>query len=201
MVLRQAYLLEVHTHTILLRPLQKLRLEVHLFVGHLVDVNELRQYAFLHETHTSIVATVKVDSSDKCLKGITPHIAIVRRGVVGGLDELYQSHFLSQSSQRLTLYELRAGIGEESLALALEMAIDDVAHHSIKNGITKKLQPFIIERPAFLVAARSTLVHQRQLIILQMMRIESDEFVKRFAQFLLVEKRKAQSVDNVFEIH
>ena len=82
------YLLEVHTHTVLLSPLQELRLEVHLLVGHLVDIDELRQYALLHEAHASVVTSVEINGSDKCLESIAAHVAVMRCGVVGGFDEL-----------------------------------------------------------------------------------------------------------------
>jgi hypothetical protein len=69
---------ELHTNTVLLRPLQELRLEVDLLKGHLVEVNILAKYLILEERQTSIVATIEIDGANKCLKGISFYITIMR---------------------------------------------------------------------------------------------------------------------------
>ena len=68
---------KLHLHTVLLTPLQKLRLEVDFLVGHLVEVDELRQDALLHKTHAGIVASIQINSTHKCLEGITVYVRIV----------------------------------------------------------------------------------------------------------------------------
>ena len=68
---------EVQFHAVLLAPLDELRLEVHLLVCHLVNVEQLLQDALLHEAHAGIVATVQIDGTHQGLERISTHVAVV----------------------------------------------------------------------------------------------------------------------------
>ena len=88
--------IELHLDAVLLGPLQELRLEVNLLIGHLVDIDHLGQDTFLHEAHHGIIALIQIDCTNQGLKGIASHIAVMR--TLGGvaLNEFSESHLLCQ---------------------------------------------------------------------------------------------------------
>ncbi len=47
--------------------------------------------------------------------------------------------------QGLTLYDFRAGIGQEAFPLVLKVFVNDVGYSSIQYGITQKLQSFVVQ--------------------------------------------------------
>jgi hypothetical protein len=98
-----------------------LRLEVDLFVSHLVDVDHLREDTLLDKRHTSIVATVEIQRTYERLKGIATEITVMGIGASARQDKITDSHLFGQFVERLALHELRARVGEESLTLAGEM--------------------------------------------------------------------------------
>ena len=181
---------EFHLHTVLLGPLQQFRLEVDLFVGHLVDVDHLSQDAFLHKPHHGIVALVQIDGTDQCLEGVAGHVTVVRPLLPVALYQFRQSHLCCQFAQRLTADQFRAGVGQKPLTLAFEMLVDDMSHHSIQQGVAKKLQPLVVQRLAFLVAPAGTLVGQGRLIVTDVAGIEPDDVVERRKKLLLLAERE-----------
>ena len=73
------------------------------------------------------------------------------RGAVA-LDEVGQSHLVGQFAECLAADQLRAGVGEETLALAFEVIEDDMSHGGIEDSIAQKLQPFVVQGFALVVA-------------------------------------------------
>ena len=72
---------EIEFHLVFLTPFNELALEVDLFICHLVDIDELREYAFLHKSHAHVVPSIKIYGTHKSLKGISAHVVIVGIGV------------------------------------------------------------------------------------------------------------------------
>ena len=97
--------------------------------------------------------------------------------MAAGKNEFVDAHFLGELVERIALYEFRPRIGEETLALAGEMAVDDITHCSIKNGIAKKLQALVVDGLAFLVAMHDALVHQCQLVVADVVGVKADDVV------------------------
>ena len=93
-------------------------------------------------------------------------------------DELIYAHLLSQFTQRCTTHQLRTGIGQKALALALKMAEHDVAHNSVEDGIAQKLETFVVLRTALFVLPSYTFMQQSLLIKTDVMRIEAQNVVK-----------------------
>ena len=188
---------ELHLDAVLLAPLQQLRLEVDFLVGHLVDVDDLRQDALLHEAHAGVVASVQIDGADESLEGVATHVAVVRRRMPGRLDELCDAHFLRQLAQRVAAHQLRARIGEEALALALETAVHDVAHDGIEDGIAQKLQPLVVQRLALLVATPYTLMQQCLFVMLDVVGVEAQYAEECTPQVFLVLNEQPAAVNEI----
>ena len=201
LVARLFQIAKLHLDTILLTPFEQLRLEVDLLIGHLVDIDELCQDAFFHKAHASAISAVQIDGSHQRLEGVAIHIAVMGIGVTCREDELVESHLLGELSQGLTTDELGTGIGEESLALALEVAIDDVANDSIEHSIAQELQTFVVLWTAFLVAASHTLVQQRLLIEADVMRIEAENTVESRKKLLLLAERELYLINYIYIVH
>ena len=87
--------------------------------------------------------------------------------------ELVDAHFLRQSVECFALHEFGACIGEEALAFARKVAVDDVAHGSVENGVAQKFQSFVVHRLALGVALEHAFVHECQLIVADVVRIEA----------------------------
>ena len=130
--------LELHAHTVLLCPFQEFRLEINLFISHLIDVDELTEDALLHKAHASIVTTVKINGTNKCLKGVATHVAVMTLVATCRNDKVIDAHLLGQTAKRLALYEFRAGVGKESFAFAWEMLEHNITHDGIKDGVAQE---------------------------------------------------------------
>ena len=88
-----------------------------------------------------------------------------------------QSHLFCQFTQSVTTDELRTGVGQETLTLAREMVVDDMSDNSIEQGIAQELQTLIVQRPALLVTTTYALVHQRLLVITDVVRVETHHLI------------------------
>ena len=144
---------------------------------------------------------IQIDGSDQRLEGVAGHIAVVRVVLSAADDEPFQSHFLGKLSQRVAADELRAGIRQEALALAGEMVVDDVAHDGIEQCVAEKLQAFVVQRLALLVAAADALVHQCLLVVADIMGIEPHDLVERRKKLLLLAEREPYTVNNIPKPH
>jgi hypothetical protein len=81
------------------------------------------------------ITTVKINSSDQSLKGISRDETIVRVIDVSRLYELYQPSLLSYTVEAATLHYFATYGGEKSLFLSGKMMKQDVAHYSFNDGI------------------------------------------------------------------
>ena len=81
------FVLEIHLHAVLLRPLEEFTLEVDLLVGHVFDVEQAAHDFVLNEPLASLVAAVEIDSADEGLEGIATDIAIVAAALGGHLEQ------------------------------------------------------------------------------------------------------------------
>ena len=192
---------ELHAYTVLLRPLQQLRLEIHLLESHLVEIDILAKYPLLEELQTRIVATVEIDGSDKGFESISLHITVVGSAMTRREQQTAQSHLVGEFAKRVARYQFGARVRQEPLTLTLVMTIDDIAHRSIEYGVTQELQPFVVKRLAFVVALADALVHQRHLVILDVAGIESQYRVKSRKKLLLLAEREFDSVNNILKPH
>ena len=57
------------------------------------------------------------------------------------------------------------------------MAVDDITHCSIENGIAKKLQALVVDGLALFVAMHDALVHQSQLVVADVVWVKADDVV------------------------
>ena len=131
----------------------------------------------LHKTHTGIVAAVKVNGTDQGFKGISAQVTVVRRAMPIGQDELVYTHLLRQFVERVALYQLGAGIGEETLAFAGEVVIHYIANDGIQDGVAKKFKPLVVHRLAFLVTVHDALMHQGHLVVTNVVGVETYNLV------------------------
>lgn len=63
--------------------------------------------------------------------------------------QLVQTDFHGELVQRFALHDFGAGVGEEALATAFEMLIDDVAHDGVEDGVAQEFQPFVVDGAPF----------------------------------------------------
>ena len=77
----------------------------------------------------------------------------------------------------------------------------DVTDDSIEDGIAQELQPLIVQRLALVVALADALVHQRHLVILDVVGVEPQYGVKRRKKLLLLAERELDSINNVIKLH
>ncbi len=61
-----------------------------------------------------------------------------------GFYQLGDAHLGGEPVERVALHNLAARAGEETLALALEMAVDDVAHDSVEDGVAEKFETLVV---------------------------------------------------------
>lgn len=128
----------------LLAPLDKLALEVVVLLGHLVDVDMHAHDTLLEEAVAIAVSAVQVDGPDERLESVARDEAIVRMIDVGRLDELYQPDLLSYTVEAAALHNLAAYGGEETLLLAWEAMIEDIADDGLYHCIAQILEAFVI---------------------------------------------------------
>ena len=99
------------------------------------------------------------------------------RAATIGKNEFVDAHLLSKPTQRVALYELRACVREKSLALAREMFEYDVTDDGIEDGVAQEFQPLIVNWFPLFVTSCNALVKQCCLVIVNLSRIESYDFV------------------------
>jgi hypothetical protein len=80
------------------------------------------------------------------------------------------------------------------------MAEDDVADHSIEDGVAQKLQAFVVDRTPFLIATAYALVQQGLFIIADVVRIETQNMIKSRKKLPLLAEREPDSVYYIKEI-
>ena len=114
----------------------------------------------LHELLAAVVALVQVDGAYEGLEGVAVHVAVVRRGARGVFHQFVQPYFHGQLVQRLALHYLGAGVGEEAFAASLEVAVDDVAHNGVQDGVAQEFEPFVVQGAALFGAEEGGLVEQ-----------------------------------------
>ncbi len=161
--------LELYVKLTLLAPLQKTALEVLLLSGSLVEVEVMAKDLPLHEMEASLIASVHIECSHQSLEGVAWQIIVVgmaRRGGGQGSDEkLVKPHLECYPPKSLTPDYLAARVGEEAFWFVLEVAVDDVCHYGIEDGISKELEPLVGEPMAVASGVRSCgLVEEGQTI-------------------------------------
>ena len=172
------YQLEAHLHLVLLTPLDEARLEVHLLARHLVQVNVLLQDLLFHELHAAVVAAVQIDGSDEGLEGIAVEVGVVRLRSVAGLHQFVEPNFYGQLVECFALHDFRAGIGQESFASSLKVAIDNISNYGIQYRIAQKLQSLVVEQSSLIGAYGGRFMQQGLLVVLQLAGVEAQDTVK-----------------------
>ena len=81
------------------------------------------------------------------------------------------------------------------------MLIDNIAHNRIEDGITQKLQSFVVQGFTLCIATMDTLVHQSLLVISNVVRIETQYRIKRRKKLLLLTERELQSINDIIKPH
>ena len=59
------------------------------------------------------------------------------------------SYLFGNSVQGFTRYNLRAGVGEESLPFAFKTVVQNIRYDCIEDSITQKLQTFVVKQTSF----------------------------------------------------
>lgn len=165
-------------HLILLAPFQQLALEIHFLLGQPLYVEQMSQYAIIHETPAIGIAAVKVDCTDKCLESIASQVAVVRMRAFMVLHEFVKAYLHSKSPESLALHYLAARIGQETLSLAWETVKYRFAYNSIKHRIAEKLQSLVVYQLATLLACSHRFVQQCLMIKTDIARIETQHITK-----------------------
>ena len=99
------------------------------------------------------------------------------------------------------MHEFRARIGQKSLALAWEMAIDNVADNRLENGIAEKFEPFVIDGLSFVVALRRTAVEKGRFVIVDMVWVEAQYLVKTRIKLLILAERELYTRYQMTNLH
>ena len=158
----------------LLAPLDEFALEVVVLLGYLVELYVCTYDALFEETVAVGVATVEVDGTYQGFEGVARDETVVCVIDVGRLYELYQAYLLGYAVEAATLHYLAAYGGEEALFLALEMMVEDVAHHGLNDGIAQVLKTFVV----FLVLVRTMVVertmHQCLTVYVKVVGVETE---------------------------
>ena len=169
--------LKAEVDAVFLAPFDEFALEIHLLIGHLIDVYQLSEDAFLHEAHAGFIAFVEVDGAHQRLESVASHVAVVRRAAPIAKHQAGDAHLFGQAVERFALHKFRACVGQEAFTLARKVPIDDVTHDGIEDSIAEKFQPFVVHRTPFCVAPHDTFVHQCQLVVANIVGIEAQDGV------------------------
>ena len=81
------------------------------------------------------------------------------------------------------------------------MAIDDVAYYGVEDGITQKLQAFVVLWATFLVTTSYTLVQEGLLVEFDVVRIEAQNTVEGRKKLLLLAERELDTVNDIVNPH
>ena len=88
---------------------------------------------------------------------------------------IYWEYYKNQMTDDKTAIEIAEfKESKESFSFGWKMLIYYIAHNGIKNGISQKLKPFIVQWPSFRIAPRHALMHESELVIVNVLRITSD---------------------------
>ena len=96
-----------------------------------------------------------------------------------GVDKLIQSNLYGHLSQCLTLHNPAPCRGKETFTFPLELMKYDLSHNGIQDGIAQELQPFVVDGSSPVALGRHGSMHQGLLIVLYVVRIESQNVIKR----------------------
>ena len=70
-----------------------------------------------------------------------------------------------------------------------------------EKGIAKELQTFVVQWFPLVITASYTLVHQRLLVVADVMRIETDDVVKGRKKLLLLAERELYAFNDITKPH
>ena len=169
----------------LLAPLDELALEVVVLLGYLLEVDVLAYEAMLEEAVAPGIATVEVDGAHQCLEGVAGDKAVVGAVDMGRLYEVDKPRLLGNAVETAALHNLAAHRGEEALFLARKRMIEDIAHHSLDDGIAQVFEPFIVFLLLTLAVVVERTVHERLTIDRNLARIESQDTAQLATKLLV----------------
>ena len=109
------------------------------------------------------VALVDIHRSHQRLEGVTADRLESARRVVLILDEVEQADSLRQLVETDATHNLRAQLGEETLALVGIFLVEEFRHNSAKHSVAKILQTLVVDAVA-VVDRRKRAVGQRNTI-------------------------------------
>ena len=81
------------------------------------------------------------------------------------------------------------------------MSIDNVANHSIEDGVAQEVQTLVVHWLAFLVATSHALVQQCLLVERQVVRVEAQYLVECRKKLLLLSERELYMVNDIVNPH
>ena len=198
-VFRQEFVLQ--REPVLLGPLQKPALEVHLLVSYLVDVYQMFQYAPLHKPPARIVPTVEIDCTHQRFEGIAGHIAVVRLHAALILHQFVEPYLHGQFAKRIALDYLAACCSEETFPLAREVTEYYLAYNRVQNGIAQKLQPLVVDGSLAFDVHTHALVHERLAVILYMPGVEAQHMIKRAIKLPVLSEGEPYRINEVTCVH
>ena len=186
---------------ILLTPLQQAAFEIGFLVGYPVEVDILAQDAVPDKPLAVFVASVEIHRTDKRLKGIARHIAVVRASHKVAAYQVSQAHLVGQMTECLALDNLAPHTGKKTFSFALEVVIKDIAHHGIQYGVAQILQTLVVGKPAFSLLHRHALVCQGLAVEVYLPRIETQDTVKRTIKLPVTSERQPYRIYYVSCFH
>jgi len=169
----------------LLAPLDKLALEVIILLGYQLEVDVLTYQSMLEEAIAPGIATVKVDGAHQSLEGVAGDEAVVGAVDMGRLYEVDKPRLLGNTVETAALHNLAAHRGEEALFLAGERMIEDVAHHSLDDGIAQVFESLIVFLLLTLTVIVERTVHECLAIDRDFARIESQDTAQLATKLLV----------------
>ena len=188
-------------HLVLLTPFQKLALEVHFQIGHLVYVYDATHYLLGYEAFAVIKTPIQIDGADECLEGVSSKVVIMRVVAFAAPKQFVQTYLYSKLAKRFALHDLAAGVRQKPFTLVGEMVEDYLANHSTQHSIAQKLQSLVVDGGSALGVCEHRLVHQRLLIKANLARIESQHITKGAIKLLFLAERQPYRVYQIIGRH
>ena len=111
------------------------------------------------------------------------------------------AHLVGKTVQRVPLNDFASCACKETLAFPFEVAVDDVAHNGVENGVAEKLQTLVVHGFPLFVASGHALVHQSELVIVYAVWIEAEDVVESRTKLLVLAEHEPHPVYKVINHH
>ena len=168
---------EAYGVVVLLAPLYKAALEVGLLLEQRAGAQVVAEYAVDEQAVDEIVSLIEVYSPHHRLECVAVDMFLreARRRVCYDVGVEFEA--FGHLVERLPRYHLRAQLREETLVLVGELDEQIVRRDALDDGVTQKLQSFVVYLAAVVERDRGRLVYECELVELDVVRNESEHVV------------------------